>query len=110
MFDNAVEALINGDRESHSPNQVILRLSSLEDTKLLLEVANLSRMYPNAQIEEFFVTGKSTKGNNRGVGLSRVKLLTQKYKAELHATNQQYYGDNYLSFRIIFRLDRLFSH
>ena len=110
LFDNAVEALINGDRESHSPNQVILRLSSLEDTKLLLEVANLSRMYPNAQIEEFFVTGKSTKGNNRGVGLSRVKLLTQKYKAELHATNQQYYGDNYLSFRIIFRLDRLFSH
>lgn len=82
-------------------------MSSYEDTKLLLEVANISRVYTNEEIEEFFVTGKSSKGDNRGVGLSRMKSLIQKYKADLHATNQQYYGENYLSFRIIFRLNHL---
>jgi len=104
LFDNAVEALVKEKRVENHSGKILLRLSSYENTKLLLEVANISRSYTNKEIEEFFVTGKSSKGNNRGVGLSRVKLLTQKYKADLHAVNQQYYGENYLSFRIIFSL------
>lgn len=107
LFDNAVEALVKEKRKDTNYNKIILRLSSYEDTKLLLEVANISRVYTNEEIEEFFVTGKSSKGDNRGVGLSRMKSLIQKYKADLHATNQQYYGENYLSFRIIFRLNHL---
>ncbi len=107
LFDNAVEALVKEKRKDTNCNKIILRLSSYEDTKLLLEVANISRVYTNEEIEEFFVTGKSSKGDNRGVGLSRMKSLIQKYKADLHATNQQYYGENYLSFRIIFRLNHL---
>lgn len=103
LFDNAVEALVKDKRVENNSGKIILRLSSYENTKLLLEVANISRIYTNEEIEEFFVTGKSSKGDNRGVGLSRVKLLIQKYKADLHAANQQYYGENYLSFRIIFR-------
>lgn len=103
LFDNAVEALVKDKRVENNSGKIILRLSSYENTKLLLEVANISRIYTNEEIEEFFVTGKSSKGANRGVGLSRVKLLIQKYKADLHAANQQYYGENYLSFRIIFR-------
>lgn len=109
LFDNAVEALVKEKRIENNSGKIILRLSSYENTKLLLEVANISRIYTNEEIEEFFVTGKSSKGDNRGVGLSRVKLLIQKYKADLHVTNQQYHGENYLSFRIIFRLNRLFS-
>lgn len=104
LFDNAVEALMKEKRVENHSSKIMLRLSSYENTNLLLEVANISRIYTNKEIEEFFVTGKSSKGDNRGVGLSRVKLLTQKYKANLHAVNQQYYGENYLSFRIIFRL------
>lgn len=103
LFDNAVEALVKDKRVENNSGKIILRLSSYENIKLLLEVANISRIYTNEEIEEFFVTGKSSKGANRGVGLSRVKLLIQKYKADLHAANQQYYGENYLSFRIIFR-------
>ena len=95
LFDNAVEALVKEKRKDTNCNKIILRLSSYEDTKLLLEVANISRVYTNEEIEEFFVTGKSSKGDNRGVGLSRMKSLIQKYKADLHATNQQYYGENY---------------
>lgn len=109
LFDNAVEALVKEKRIENNSGKIILRLSSYENTKLLLEVANISRIYTNEEIEEFFVTGKSSKGDNRGVGLSRVKLLIQKYKADLHVTNQQYHEENYLSFRIIFRLNRLFS-
>lgn len=103
LFDNAVEALVKDKRVENNSGKIILRLSTYENTKLLLEVANISRIYTNEEIEEFFVTGKSSKGDNRGVGLSRVKLLIQKYKADLHAANQQYYGENYLSFKIIFR-------
>lgn len=103
LFDNAVEALVKDKRVENNSGKIILRLSTYENTKLLLEVANISRIYTNEEIEEFFVTGKSSKGDNRGVGLSRVKLLIQKYKAYLHAANQQYYGENYLSFKIIFR-------
>ncbi len=104
LFDNAVEALVKDGRADSSCNEIILKLSSYKDTKLLLEIANISRIYTNEEIEEFFVTGKSSKGDNRGIGLSRMKLLIQKYKAELYAANQQYYGENYLSFRIIFPL------
>lgn len=103
LFDNAVEALVKEKRVENNSGKILLRVSSYENTKLLLEVANISRIYTNEEIEEFFVTGKSSKGDNRGVGLSRVKLLIQKYKADLHAANQQYYGENYLSFSIIFR-------
>lgn len=53
LFDNAVEALVKDKRVENNSGKIILRLSSYENTKLLLEVANISRIYTNEEIEEF---------------------------------------------------------
>lgn len=102
IFDNAVEALDSDIRTETGTKKIILRLSYHENTKLLLEIANASRKYANDELETFFAAGYSSKGINRGVGLSRVKLLTHRYHADMNVANQLYDKENYLSFRIVF--------
>lgn len=99
LVDNAIEALLN---EKNIERILVVKLLQVDKEKISIEVANRSRKYLNSEIEKFFVYGYSTKGKNRGVGLSRVKAIVNKNKADLQAENVNYNGDNYLSIKIIF--------
>lgn len=97
LFDNAVEAL-----EKRESKKIILRISREEVNAFSLEIANCSPFYLNSEIEKFCSYGYSTKGENRGVGLSRVKDIVKKYNAKCLIQNCIYYEENYLSFKLNF--------
>lgn len=97
LFDNAVEAVINENKKI-----VILKLIELNETQFYIEIANSSRVYKNNEIEKFCKYGYSTKAQKRGVGLVRLKEITEKNKAELLIRNISHEDDNYLSFKISF--------
>lgn len=97
LFDNAVEAL-----EEKENKTIILKVMAEKGKSFSVEIANASAVYPNSEIEKFSSYGYSTKGEKRGVGLTRVKEITKKYNAVYHIQNCIYSGDNYLSFKITF--------
>lgn len=97
LFDNAVEAL-----EEKECRQIILKLQMDTKKSFSLEVANISPVYSNSEIEKFCSYGYSTKGEKRGVGLSRTKAIAQKYNAIYHIQNCIYDSNNYLSFKLKF--------
>lgn len=98
LIDNAVEAL----QEDFSFEKELIVKILLEDRdKISIEVANRSKKYSNNEIEKFCVLGYSTKGENRGIGLSHVAEIVKKYKANFFIGNVSYNGENYLCFKII---------
>lgn len=98
LFDNALEALQDYDYK-------IIRLSLIneENSGFMLEVANISRLYRNEEMEMFWLDGYSSKGKNRGVGLARVKEIVTKNRGEIIVQNVMAEGENYISFKILFR-------
>lgn len=96
LFDNAIEAL----REKEN-RKLILKLVNT-DGGFVIEIANISRVYLNNEIESFCTYGYSTKGENRGIGLVRVKEIAKKANATLSIQNQVYEYENYLCFKIQF--------
>lgn len=97
LFDNAVEAL------SHSEKRMIIfKLIQEKDSVFLLEIANASRIYRNEEFEMFCVNGYSSKGENRGIGLTRVKEIAQRNKAEILIQNANYNSENFISFKVLF--------
>ena len=97
LFDNAVEAL-----EERESKIIILKLLVEDGKAFSLEIANISPFYSNNEIEKFCSYGYSTKGEKRGIGLQRVKEITQKYNVIYHIQNCTYNGNNYLSFKLSF--------
>ncbi len=97
LFDNAVEAL-----NEKSGKIIILRMLIEDGKSFSLEVANSSPVYSNNEIEKFCSYGYSTKGEKRGIGLSRVKEIAKKYNAIFQIQNCIYDGENYLSFKLSF--------
>lgn len=98
IIDNAIEAiniLPNDERK------IIVKIFQENEKQFSIEIANRSREYLNSEIERFCSYGYSTKGKNRGIGLSRVKSIVKKYKADFFIENITYNGDNYLSFKFI---------
>lgn len=96
LFDNAVEAL-----EKHEGNKWILIKIEAERSNVYVEIANTSRIYQNIEIERFCTYGFSTKGEKRGIGLSRVKEILEKYELALQIENMIYMEQNCLSFKIV---------
>lgn len=97
LIDNAIDALReNGGRK------LVVRLAEDEAMRFVVEVANISRIYKNIEIEKFCSFGYSSKGAGRGLGLARLRELVLKNKAELSIRNRAIDHENYLSFKIIF--------
>lgn len=97
LFDNAVEALLE---IKNVERKLIVKIIQEDIQKISIEVANISRKYLNSEIEKFCVRGYSTKGEKRGIGLSRVKEIIKGHNAKFYIENVNYNGDNYLSFKI----------
>lgn len=96
LFDNAVEALEYRERKI-----IILNLRE-RNNELELEIANVSRVYTNNELEQFCCYGYSTKGDKRGMGLTRVKEIVNKYNADFEIRNIERNNENYLNFRVEF--------
>lgn len=97
LFDNAVEAL-----ESMERRVIVLNLIMINDDSFKIEIANISRVYSNNELEKFCSYGYSTKGKKRGVGLTRVKEIVKKYNAEFLIKNNIINSENFLSFSVQF--------
>ena len=97
LLDNAMEAL-------NEQSEKIIKLEIIENEfgHFSLQVSNLCRVLSNNEIEKFCVNGYSTKGKNRGVGLTRLKEIVLERKAELIVGNNTYEEQNYLAFKIVF--------
>ncbi len=78
LLDNAIEALV--DREDKEIKVVLL-----EDVdSIQIHVENSSAYYTQEQLSQFIKPGYSTKGDDRGVGLTKVLDMVHTYDAELN--------------------------
>lgn len=94
LIDNACESFASSNIEKRK-----IKISCLENTEeIVISVSNPSKYIKYSEIEKMFVEGFSTKGENRGLGLSRVLDLTQKYGAKLNVHNVIYENENWIEF------------
>ncbi len=96
LLDNACESLALQQRKHKQ-----IKLEFVEDENVItICVSNPSRYITYSEIEKMFVKGFSTKGENRGIGLTRVLELTKKYDVELKVSNTVKDADNWIEFAV----------
>lgn len=98
LLDNAIEAL-NTMSEQDLARKIVFSIKETEDDMTLI-VANTSPHYEDFLTEHFFETGYSSKGQNRGIGLSKLKRLVQARKGNITVYNELRDKVNYLTFEI----------
>lgn len=98
LLDNAIEALNNISGEDLDRKIYFF----IKDTEAGIEliVANTSPLYEEDMTEHFFEAGYSSKGQNRGIGLSKLKRLVQERKGNIMVYNEMHNDINYLTFEI----------
>lgn len=98
LLDNAIEALSNM-REEDFEKRIYFSIKETEDNMTLV-VANTSPHYEESLTEHFFESGYSSKGQSRGIGLSKLKRLVQARKGNITVYNELRDKMNYLTFEI----------
>ena len=98
LLDNAIEAL-NNISEEDFVKKVDFSIKETEDG-IELVVANTSPFYEEDMTEHFFESGYSSKGQNRGIGLSKLKRLVQERKGNIMVYNELHNDINFLTFEI----------
>lgn len=97
LFDNAIEAL---ESSEISKKQIYVSVKESE-TELRILVANSSVSYEERNVNQFFERGYSDKGENRGIGLTKLKRMVHERKGNVIVSNEQYQHRNYLVFEIV---------
>lgn len=110
LVDNAMEALDRNkeDNDKQSDEEIDDKKKnrkiylSLKDTGngMELSVANTSRYYEEDMTEYFFEAGYSSKGRNRGIGLTKLKRIIHDKGGDIIVSNEFYEERNYLMFMI----------
>lgn len=98
LLDNAIEALNNMSEEKF-PRKIYFSIKDAEDNIEII-VANTSPFYEEDLTAHFFEAGYSSKGTNRGIGLSKLKRLVQARKGNIMVYNELRGKMNYLTFEI----------
>ncbi len=98
LLDNAIEAL-NSVRKKEVTRKIYFSIKDTED-EIDFIVANTSPFYEEDMTDHFFESGYSSKGQNRGIGLSKLKRLVQDRKGDIMVYNELLNGMNYLTFEI----------
>ena len=97
LLDNAIEAL-----EKIEIFKKSLHISVKEEQeKIKVVVANNGVDCKKENINRFFDRGYSSKGENRGIGLPKLKYLVEEKKGSIMVSNEEYQKDNYLRFEIV---------
>lgn len=96
ILNNAYEHVI-----SEENYKKIIDFSIYENKdSFILEVANPANYLSFSHIDDMFSYGYSTKGNDRGIGLYRVRKIVDKYKGEICATNRKVDETNWFVIKI----------
>ncbi len=98
LLDNAIEAL-NNMREKELDRKIYFSIKETADG-IEITVANTSPHYEEDMTVHFFEPEYSSKGQNRGIGLSKLKRLIQDRKGDITVYNKIYGNVNYLTFEI----------
>lgn len=97
LVDNAVEALMT---EPQTAKKLRVRILLEENKHFSIEVANACKELLQNEIEKFVEGGYSTKGTERGMGLTRLMEIIKRNNAEISMGNTMYEGHNYFSVRV----------
>ena len=102
LIDNAIEALSNGMMTVEKENNFKGIRVSIQETESELElmVANTSEYYEEDMTEHFFEADYSSKGKNRGIGLTKLKQMVHERQGDIIVSNETWEGRNYLTFAI----------
>lgn len=98
LIDNSMDSLNNSPRK---PKEITVSVREDTDT-LVLCVEDNGPGIPPQVLPHIFESGFSTKGDDRGTGLSRVKEITALYHGRLRVESQPWVGT---SFFISFQAD-----
>ena len=103
LLDNAIEAV----KDSNGLNKIKFQL--IEGEQLEICVKNPVEDISNNDIEKFYREGYSTKGDNRGLGLSKIKEYQKKYNYDIftHLINEV--EEKWIEFRIVFVNQKQYS-
>lgn len=99
LIDNACESFTESETES----KVIKVILNENMDFMELSVANPSKVMKFSEIEKFFVNGVSTKGENRGIGLARLKEILQIHDTPIQVYNYMELNHNWLCFEMKIR-------
>lgn len=94
LLDNALEAM-----ENASSKQIYVEVLGTEEN-LKITVKNISRYITQSQIVNFMRPGFSTKGEGRGIGLSSLKMIVDKFGGILSVYNEHRKEENWFVFKI----------
>lgn len=102
LIDNAMEALTDADVDTRDKNQIRRMYIAIKTTDECVEivVANTSSYYEEDMTERFFEQGYSSKGNDHGIGLSKLKKIVHEKNGDITVSNELHEGMNYLTFTI----------
>lgn len=98
LIDNAKEAIVN----SGLGKEIKIYLQENEN-ELTIQVLNISKYFTDDEIINFFKRGYSTKGDERGIGLSKIMEYQKKYKFDIMTDNYIEEDKNWLKFSIIIK-------
>ncbi|MEI7485691.1 MAG: ATP-binding protein, partial [Ignavibacteriota bacterium] len=93
FFDNAIEAYADADN-SKSPDRIDLVVNQ-EKENLVLEFIDYGGGIPDSIKTSIFLKGISTKGKNRGFGLSYANTVIQKYGGKFYLDNDLKQGTKF---------------
>lgn len=102
MIDNAIEALNNTSEDVNNNDTVKGIYISMKETDEYVQVivANTSDYYEDDITERFFEAGYSSKGKERGLGLSKLRRMVYERNGEIMVSNERRDERNYLTFTI----------
>lgn len=102
LIDNAIDALENArlDFYMQEPRKKICVTIKETLEEIELTVANTSNYYGEDITAHFFENGYSSKGKDRGIGLSKLKHLVRDRKGDIIVSNEFHDNINYLTFTI----------
>lgn len=100
LLDNAMDASV---KQKSRNGEIYMELLQTAET-ICLKVMNESPYMTNNEITAFFKKGYSTKGENRGIGLSKLKGLIIAADGDVSVRNLENEGKNYLEFAVTFFL------
>lgn len=95
ILDNAMDAVL--ERELHET--VYLSIYQ-EDKAVCIHVCNEHDKIPHSEYSKFFLSGYSSKGDERGLGLPYVKKIVNKYKGIIEIGNREVEQKNCFSVKV----------
>ena len=96
LLTNAYESYRTESKEKY----IDLVLQESTDN-LVIEVSNMAKELASADIENLFKEGYSSKGENRGIALPRIKQLVKKAQADIIVGNRIKAKQNWVSFKVV---------